>query len=344
MGERVSPALVKAMLRRRQNTAVLYWRFARPRGRVYAIAAARLGAYRLAVAGLMLVSLVLASFLGAVAGVVGYPRWPALQDINSELIVSASGQASLLACRYFLVTAAFSVALVIIPRPHGWIFRITPLISIALGYFAVILPTFSWPSLPFAFARHVASGTTSLFSQAANSWGLPLLGIAVVGYLSYRRAFVLAAETAEFFPRRPKVHQRSSFVAVGLSRRLLAATVTAALLALDFWLIESARTLLPQLHHFAAPDWSVRFSLAVWLLVAAAAGLASCVSRPNGFRWLLVTLLAAMLIAGFWLPNAFPLPAGIQALRYGFWVFVVIYIPVTGLGFDVVSALLDWPL
>lgn len=343
-GARLDPTLVDAMLRRRKNTAVLYWHFARPRGRVFALAAARFGVYRLGAAVMMLISLVLASFLGATAGAIGYPRWPTVQDVNGSLITSASGQASLFACRYVLVTAVFSVALVVIPRPHRWIFRISLLISIALGYFLVILPAFPWPSPSNGFASHVASGTTSFFSQASNEWGLPLLAIALVGYLSYRRAFLLAARTTEFIPRRPKNHQRSSFVAVGLGRRLLAAIVTAALLALDFWLIESARTLLPQLRHFATPGWSVRLSLAGWLLAAAAAGLASCVSRPNGYRWLFVTLLTAVLIAGFWPRITFPLPTGFPATHYGFWVLVVIYIPVTGLAFDLVSALLDWPV
>jgi hypothetical protein len=342
--ERVNPALVEAMLRRRRNTALLYWRFARPRGRVYAVAAAKFGAYRLAAAGMMLISLVLTSFLGALAGAIGYHRWPAVQDINGNLITSASRQASVFACHYGLVTAAFSLALVIIPRPHRWIFRIAVLISVALGYFRVILPAFPWPSLPSGFVSHVAMITTSGFSQTSNVSGLLLGAIAFAAYFFYRRASAFTTGAAKSIPRRPKNHGYSSFIAVGPGWRLMAATVTAALLAVDFWLVESARALLPRLHDFATSGWSVRFSLVGLLLVVAAAGLACCAPRPNGYRWLLVTLLAGVLIAGFWPQNVFPLPAGFPGPNYGFWVLVIAYIPVTGVAFDLVSALLDWPI
>jgi hypothetical protein len=40
----------------------------------------------------------------------------------------------------------------------------------------------------------------------------------------------------------------------------------------------------------------------------------------------------------------FPLPAGIPAAPHSFWPLVIAYIAVAGIGFDLVTALLDWPL
>jgi hypothetical protein len=345
----VNAALVRAMLRKRKSTAVLYWRFVRPRARIYGVAWAKFVAYRTAAAVTAIIVLVFASFDGSMLGAVGYPRWPQSSKINAGMITAAVVQASSYSSRLAPVILALGLVLVIIPRPHRWHFAIVLLGVIALGYFASALPPLARSKLSDAISGRVASAAHTVLSQETGTtplYSLVLLAgtIVVIGYLLYRSCYTLALRTADLIPHRPRNHRRSTFMAVSVARRLIAAIVTGVLFAVSLWLVESGRLVLPVTRHATPGPWHVQFTLIEWMVLTVVAGLVVCGSRPNGNRWLLVALLTIMTVSAFWPHNAFPLPVGISAAPFGFWPLVIAYFAVIGMAFDVAAALLDWPL
>jgi hypothetical protein len=337
------------MPRRRQSSAVLYWRFVRPRARIYATSSAQFIGYRVVAAGGAIIAFALAAFDGAMVGAVGYPRWPPLNKVNAHVALEAIVQASSFASRLAPVILALGIVLAVMPRAHRWHFRIGLLCVIALGYFETSLPQLSQTKLSAEISSHVALAAHSVLSKQTGNSPLYLLGvltvvIAAFMYTFYLNYYSVAFRTLELIPHRPRNHRRSSFLAVSMARRLIAAIVTAVLLAISLWLMDSGRTLVSVTRHAGPGPWHARFTLIEWVLIALVAGLIVCGSRPNGSRWLLVVLLTVVTVGAFWPYNLFPLPAGIPTAPHSFWPLVIAYIAVTGMAFDLVTALLDWPL
>lgn len=343
---RVNPDLIETLLRRRKSTAVLYWRYKRPGRRVYASAIARLVAYRIAAAGAAIIAFALASFDGAVARAIGYPHSPPLNEISWAMITTAVAQSILSISHLAPVIVAFGLALVVIPLPHRWLFGITLLCAIGLGYYQSILPPFPWSELSSEIDGRIASVTRWMLSHPSSVSGLtPIAGLTVIaGYLFYRSWYTVTARTIGFIPHRPRSYAPSTFVAVSVSRRIAAAALTAGLLMLISWLVESMRVLLPQVRYATPPHWHIQLSLANWVLIAVAASLIVCVPRPNGHGRLLIILVAVVTIFAFWPQNLLPPPPGFPVASYNIWLLVIVYFPVTGVAFDLVSALLDWRL
>ena len=370
-----NPALVEVMLRRRKSAPALYWRLRRPKTRVYVGAVTRLVIYRLAAAAAAVLAITLLAFVGAVAGNIGYPRWPALKSIGAETIKVAAVHAMAEPSHWAPAFIAFGLVLVIIPRPHRWLFRITMAGGVALGYYQRRIPPFP----PSTVSADITSRTASLISQAirlvskttvpvappsqlaaalATAVGSLAL-VALIGYVLYRNAYTLTARTTGFIPHRPVKHYRSMFCAVSVTKRLTAVPITAGLLTVDFWIAENIRVLLP------VDSWIVEkirvllpatryraflfahspLSPAQWVLAAAAVALIICAPRPRGYPWLLIVLLVAMTAYAL-VPyqSLFPVPTGFLAAPDSFWALAIGYLLMTGLAFDIVAALLDWPI
>lgn len=337
------------MLRRREGTAVLYWRFVRPRAQVYATSWAKFIGYRLAAAGVAIIALALSAFDGAMVGGVGYPRWPPLSEIDARAVSAAIVVASSFASRLGPVILALGIVLAVMPRLQRWHFRIALLCVTAFGYVERSLPQLSQTKWSAAISSRAASTAHSLLArQTGNASALLLLVLAVVivafADSFYRAYYRIGIRTLDLIPHRPRNHRRSTFMAVSVVRRLIAAAVTAALLLLNLWLVDSGRALVSVIRPAGAGQWQSRFTLIEWTIIAVVAGFIVCGSRPNGSRWLLITLLTLVTFIAFWPYNEFPLPAGIHAAPRYFWPLVVAYIAVTGVAFDLVTALLDWPL
>lgn len=345
---RVKPALTGSLLRRRASTAVLYWRFVRPRVGVYAVAWARLVAYRIAAAVMAIIVLGLASLDGSLVGAIGYPHWRPPYVVDARTLTNAIVQAGSFSCRLAPVILMLGLVLVIIPRPHRWHFRMTVLGVVALSCFGSTLPSLAGSKLSAEISRQLSLAANSAFSretgpQALYSLGLLAGTIAVITFPMYWYCYALAIRTADSIPHRPRNHRRSTFLAVSVARRLIAAIVAAIALAMGLWLVQSARQVL-LIRHATQGPWHVQFTLIEWILITIVAGLTVSASRPNGSRWCLVALLTILTFIAFWPYNAFPLPVGIPAAGHGFWPLIIAYFLVTGLSFDLVTALLDWPL
>jgi hypothetical protein len=344
-----NPALIGAMLRRRKSTPALYWRLKRPRAHVYAGAVARLVIYRLAAAAAAILAITLLAFVGAVAGNIGYPRWPALKSIGGGTIKVATVHATAELSHWAPAFLALGLVLVIIPRPHRWLFRITTVSGAALGYYQWRLPPFPQSTVASDITRRAASLTSRITlpvsSTSVSVAIVPLAVIALIGYILYRNAYALTARTTGFIPGRPVKHYRSTFRAVSVTRRLMAVPITAGLLAVNLWIVENIRVLLPSTRYGTFLLWHSQLSPAEWVLVTVAVALIICAPRPQGYPWLLIMLLVAVTAYAL-LPyqSLFPVPAGILAAPDSFWMLAIAYLLVTGLAFDLVAALLDWPI
>ncbi len=335
------------MLRRRKSTPVLYWHLKRPRAHVYAGAVARLVIYRLVAAAAAILAIMLLAFVGAVAGNIGYPHWPALKSISGGMINLATVHATAELSHWVPAFLALGLALVIIPRPHQWLFRITMVSGAALGYYQRRLPPFPHSTMANDIIRQAASLagriTLPVSAKSLSTAIAPLAIVALIGYILYRSSYTLTMRTMSFIPRRPINHYRSTFRAVSVTRRLMAVPVTAGLLAVSLWIVENIRILL----HITRIDvfllWHSQPSPGEWLLVTVAVALIICTPRPQGYPLLLIALLVALTVYALWpYQSLFPMPTGILAAPGSFWMLAVAYLLVTGLAFDLVAALLDW--
>jgi hypothetical protein len=125
----------------------------------------------------------------------------------------------------------------------------------------------------------------------------------------------------------------------------MATLVTTALLAVNLWLAENIRLSLPHTYYdtfFLANSY---LSPMAWIIAIFVFAIAICVPRPQGYRWLLVVFMIAITAYAF-LPYQIlpPTLVGVPSVPDSFWVLAVVYLLVTGLAFDLVGALLDWPV
>lgn len=339
-------AAIQAMLRRRKSPAELYWRLQRPRPRIYARGVAGIIVYRVIAAVVASLAIALCVFLGIVAGIVGYPRWPSFGSIQGRTIILAGVHAVGELGRWVPIFIALGLVLVSIPRPHRFIFVPTLLGSAVLGYYQRYLPPFPSSSVTAYTAKQAVSLASHIPSSRSIqlSASLALLSaVAVIAYILYRWAYGLVKRTMTFIPRRPMNRYHSAFISVSLTRRLVAAAITFALLSIELWIIDDIRAPLPGAHYGIAISGHSASSVIAWMLVAALVALIVCTPCPQGFRWLFCVILIAIAAYAF-APSIhlLQLPNWLPAVHNSFWVLVIVYFFVTGLGFDQVSRLLDW--
>lgn len=346
---RGNPALIAALLRRHGSTHALYWRYKRPRARVYAGALSRVVIYRLVAAVEATFAITLLAFAGAVAGIIGYPRWPALKSIHGEMISGATVSAAAELSHWVPAFLLLGLIIVIIPRPHRWLFRITMLSGGAVGYFQQRIPSFPHSAVASDISARAASLTAriplpKLTTSVSIAMAPPVIA-ALIGYILYQNSYTLTLRTISFIPIHPVKHYRSTFRAVSVTRRLIAALVTAGLLAVNIWLVENMRLSLPHTHYGTFLLGTSHPSLMAWLIAVVIFALAICAPRPQGYQWLLIFFMVAMTVYAF-LPYQMlpPMPVDIPAVPDSFWVLAVVYLLVTGLAFDLAGALLDWPI
>jgi hypothetical protein len=339
-------AAVQAMLRRRKSSAKLYWRLKRPTPRVYARALVRVIVYRVIAAVVASLAVALCVFLGVVAGNISYPRWPHLSTIQGRTIILADVHAVGGLGRWVPIFVAFGLILVCIPRAHRFIFGLTLLSSAALGYYQRYLPPLPASSVTSYTTRRTASLASRIPFKTSISLTASLVllaAVAVVAYILYRRAYSLTKRTTGFIPRRPVNHYHSAFISVSLTRRLAAAAVTWGLLSIELWIIENIRAPLPDTYYGISISGHSVSSAIAWILAAVVVALIICMPCPQGFRWLFYAILVATFAYAF-SPHAHlvQLPTWLPAAHNSFWALVIAYIFVTGLGFYLVAALLDW--
>ena len=330
-----------AMLRRRKSPAKLYWRLERPGPRKYARAVAHVIIYRAIAVAAASLAITLYAFLGVVAGNVSYPRWPAVRSIDGQTISLAEAHATAELNHWMPVFIVIGLILVSIPRAHLWIFRITMLSGVALGYYQRRLPPFPRSAVAIDIIRRTASLTSSIPRHLAVSTaavGL-LVAVAVVARILYRTAYILTVRTTSFIPRRPRSHNYSAFSRTRLTRRLAAVPVTAVLLSVSLWIVQNIRAPLP------GARYGVQSSVTDWMLATVVAALIICTSPPRGYRWPLIALWTAITVYAL-SPHVrlLRIPSWLPAASNSFWVLVITYFLVIGFGFDLVTALLDWPI
>jgi hypothetical protein len=342
------PVGIRTLLRRRQSAERLYWLLSRPRLRAYAIAIASLVFRRVIVAICAAAALALTAFLGVVAGNLGYPTWPAVKKINGLAIWRADTHAASQVSGWVPAFLVLGLVLACIPRPHRWLFRLTILAGAALGYYHRLIPAFPRSALALDIGRHAASAAASVrLSQPPGSIEAaitPLLLVLFVAYVLYRYAYGITSLTTRLIPHRPASHLYSAFSAVSPARRVAAVPVAGALLSFSLWTAEDIRASLP-----ARVDRSLFLahstpSITAWVVLTAGAALMICLPRPQGLQGLMILVLVAVTAYAF-APQVdlIGVPAWLPAAAGGFWLVTILYFVVTGLGFDLLAWLLDWP-
>ena len=357
-----NPATVRAERRRDRRLAKLYWGLWRPRPGEYARAVAGIIICRVTAAVMASLAITLYAFLGIVLSNMSYPRWSTTKNIRDGWAISvAAVPAAVQLSRWVPAIVLFAVILICIPRANIWIFRLTILGGVALGFYQRYLPPFPQPAAMGDIVRRVTSAggwaqshlalltSRMQVAQQQGSWAVLVyigisLAIVLIAYILYRNAYVLTVRTGSFFPRRPRSHKRSS-----LSRRLMAVLVTAGLLSADLWILQNIHSSLPaarygaffEYNHIAAIDWALA-ALGAALIIGAA--LITWV-RLRGDRWLWIAFLVAIT---FYAVSThvylLRLPAWIPPAPQSFWMIVITYFIVTAFCFDLVAALLDWPI
>ncbi len=361
------------MLRRRRSSPRLYWRLRRPRPRIYARAAAKLIIYRIVAAAAASLAITLNALLGAIAGNINFPRWSSLisihgqtinsaishaktdlthwaRTIHSQTINSAISHAITDVTRWVPAFMVLGLILVSIPRAHQWIFNITMFGGLALGYYQRHLPPLPQSTVAADITKRSAALAIQIpqhlpVSSSLTIAVLPLAAVVIVTGILERSAYILTVRTTSFIPRRPISHYRSTFRAVSVTRRLAAAAITAGLLAVDIWIVRNIRTSLSGAHYGTFLLKHSQFPVTDWVLAAVIVALILCTPRPNGIKWLLVTILSAITAYAF-LPdvNLLRIPSLMSASPNSLWALIIAYLFVTGFGFDLIIALLDWPI
>jgi hypothetical protein len=299
--------------------------------------------YRVIAAVVASLAVALSVFLGVVASNIGYPRWPPLGRIQGRTISLADVHAVAELGRWVPIFIAFGLILVCIPRAHRFIFGLAFLSGAALGYYQRYLPPLPAPS-GTAYATRQAASLAGRIPAESLIVSLALLAaVVVVAYILYRSAYSLTMRTVSFIPRRPINHYRSAFRSVSLTRRLVAAAVTSGLLSIELWIIENIRTSLPGVYYGISISGHSASSAIAWILATVVVALMICMPCPQGFKWLFYAVLIAIAAYAF-VPHVhlLQLPNWLPAAHNSFWALIIAYILVTGFGFDLVSALLDW--
>jgi hypothetical protein len=345
---REDPAAIRTLLRRQQSAERLYWLLGRPRLRVYAIAVASL-VFRRVIAGICAAAaLALTTFLGVVASNIGYPTWPAVRKIDRLAIWRAETHAASQVSGWVPAFLILGIVLACIPRPHRWLFRLTILAGAALGYYRRLIPAFPRSAVALYLGRHAASAVASIrLSSPPGSIEVaiapPLLVLFVV-YVLYRYAYRFTILTTWLIPHRSASHLYSPFSAVNPARRLAAVPLAGGLISFSLWTAEDIRAGL-----FTRVDQSLFLahstpSVTGWVILSAGGALMICLPRPQGLQGLMILVLVAVTAYAFapqvdliGVPAWLPAPAG------GFWLVTILYFVVTGLGFDLLAWLLDWP-
>lgn len=362
-----SPATVRAARRRDRRLAKLYWCLWRPRPGKYARAVAGITICRMIAAVMASLAITLCGFLGTVLGNMSYPRWPTTENLGDGWAISvAAAPAVVQLGRWVPAIVLFSVILISIPRPNIWIFRLTILGGLALGYYQRYLPPFPQPAAIGDIVRRVTSAgswaqshlalltSRMQVAQQQASWVVLVytgisLAIALIAYILYRSAYVLTVRTSSFFPRRPRSHDRSGFHVTSPSRRLVAALVTAGLLSADLWILQNIHSSLPaarygaffEYNHIAVIDWALA-AFGAALIIGAA--LIAWVPRFRGDRWLWIAFLVVITVNAVSTHVYLLYPPAWIPSPQGFWMIVIIYFIVTAFCFNLVAALLDWPI
>jgi hypothetical protein len=343
-----NPALIKAMLHRRKSTPILYWRFKRPKARVYAAAVARLVAYRLGAAVPAVLSMTALAFIGAAAGIISSPRWPPLKSVSGEMINAATVHATAEIAHLAPAIVALSIALVIMPRPHRWLFTIITLGIGFLGYYQRYIPPFPQSTIASAITQRAASLISRIplpTSGTSISVAIvPLVLIALIIYFSDRLYHATISRSASTIPRRPASHYRSTFRSVTAARRLSAASVAAVFLSIDLWIVVNLRAQPPVSRYAIPAHGHSPLSAAGWLLAVVAVAFLVCAPRPQGYRPLMILLVIGLTACAFLPYRLLAAPAGIPAAPHSFWPLIIAYLLITGFAFDLVAALLDWPV
>jgi len=361
------PAAVRVARRRNRRLAKLYWHLWRPRPGTYVWAVARIVICRVIAAVMASAAIILYGFLGTVLGNMSYPRWPTTINVEKGWAISvATVPAVVQLSSWVPAIALFSVILICIPRARIWIFRFTILASIALGFYQRHLPAFPQPAAIEDITRrvepaaswaqsHLVSLIGSLQAVLAPpakqqiGWVVPVyaivsLMIVLIAHIFYRNAYILTLRTGNFFPRRPRSHNRSAFYAISPSRRLMAVLVTAGLLSVDLWILQNLHSSLPAMHYVTSFGYS-QLSAIDWAVAAFGAALIICSPRPRGHQRLWIVFLAGITVyAASTHAYLLHLPAWIPPAPQGFWTIVIAYFIATGFCFDLVSILLDWPI
>ncbi len=339
---------IRTLLRQRQSAERLYWLLSRPRLRVYAIAIASLVFRRIIVAICAAAALALTAFLGVVAGNIGHPTWPAIKKIDGLAIWRAETHAASQVSGWVPAFLVLGFVLACIPRPHRWLFRLTILAGAALGYYRRLIPAFPRSALALYIGHHAASVAARVrLSSPPGSIEVaiaPLLLVLLVAYVLYRYAYGTTILTTRLIPHRPASHLYSPFSAVNPARRVAAVPVAGALLSFSLWTAEDIRASLP-----ARVDESLFLAHSTpavtgWVLLSAGAALMICLPRPQGLQGLMILVLVAVTAYAF-APQVdlIGVPVWLPAAAGGFWLVTILYFAVTGLGFDVLAWLLDWP-
>ena len=164
-----NPATVRAARRRDRRLAKLYWRLWRPRPGKYARAVAGITICRVIAAVMASLAITLYGFLGTVLGNISYPRWPAIKNIGDGWAISvAAAPAVVQLSRWVPAIVLFGVILISIPRAHIWIFRLTILGSVALGFYQRYLPPFPQPAAIGDITRRVSQAGSWVQSHLAS--------------------------------------------------------------------------------------------------------------------------------------------------------------------------------
>jgi hypothetical protein len=357
------PSTVNALLRRRKSADKLYWLINRPGIRFYTIAACRAIARRVVAAIAAAVAMTLWAFIGVVDSNIGYPRWTctcglsaptattelatALKKIKAITIWRATAHAAAELSGWLPAFIVLGALLVCIPYPRRWFFRLTMLSSVVIGYYLREAPAFPRSAIGDIISGKAGSVATRInLSHASGSIIVALLPLALVAIVAYRMsrfAYVWTARTTRLTPRPPPRHSYSSFTVVNPGRRLSAVPVAGALLSVSLWLAENiraqlARTTSESLFLAHSPP-----SVAAWVVLCGAVALTICIPRPQGLQGLLILFMVAITAYAFTprldIVGVPPWPPGPPG---GFWLVVILYFLVVGLGFDLVAFVLDW--
>jgi hypothetical protein len=343
-------AVIRSMLRRRKSPAKLYWRLERPASRKYVRAVVDVLVCRTVAAAEICVAAILCAFIGAVASNAGYLRRADVRTLSAvdRGIGTAEAHAIAELTRWVPALMVLSLILVCIPRPHLWIFRLTFVLAVGFGYYYHHLPPFPRSTVAtdvMARAESLSSLVLRQHSISPAAGYISLASAAIIAHILYRRSYTLTARTTHFIPRRPRSHNHSVFHSVSVNRRLAAVAVTSGLLLIDLWVARTARGLLIGVGYWLFPYGQGKTSLTDWFLVAFAVAAVICMPKPRGDRNLLIATLITTtfyaLASPFHLPR---MPRLILNTPGGFWLLIIIYIVSTGLGFEAVTALLEWPV
>jgi len=348
--------------------AKLHWHLWRPGPVTYVRAVSSIVICRVIAAVMAGVAITLYGFLGTVLGNMSYPRWPATRNIeNGWAINVATVPAVVQLSSWVPAIVLFSVILVCIPRARIWIFRFAILASIALGFYQRHMPAFPQSAAIQDIARrveqaaswaqsHLVSVMGSLQAVLAPpakqqiGWVAPVyasvsLMVVLIAYIFYRSSYILTLRTGNFLPRRPRSHNRSAFYVMSLSRRIMAALVTAGLLLVDLWILQNLHSSLPAMHHGVTLFRYHQIAAIDWVIVAFGAALIICTPRPRGYQWIWMAFLAGITVyAASTHVYLSHLPAYIPPAPQGFWTIVIAWFIATVFCFELVSVLLDWPI